>query len=149
MHKSYAKQAAEHGTVSITHSCEKQEHTSNTLRLCVEPVGFIHPGHSFQEAMHFYFQFDELALHNANGTECVRECDSILASSKPIHINKRFFSQGRFTLFHFVCCKGKVKSRYIIKQIKQIFVQCLEEQHQFLGVLSYCASKSHVCETTP
>lgn len=52
-------------------------------------------------------------------------------------------------MFNFVGCKGEVKSRYIIKQIKQLCIQCVEEQHLFLGDLSFCIDKLHVYQTAP
>lgn len=61
---------------------KKQGHdVSNALRLCIEPAEFIHPTFSFQEAMHFYCQDNALAFHNANGTERVKEHNSILTYS--------------------------------------------------------------------
>lgn len=141
MCKSYAKQATEHGTVSITHSHGKPEHAKQHTGP-VLGTSRIHSSTTFISGGHaFYCQVNALAFHNANRTERVREHNTVLAYTKQIPINNRLISQGRFALFNFVCCKGEVKSRYIIKQIKQIFIQCLKAQCQFLGDFLLCISK--------
>lgn len=68
-------------TTYFIQPCKKQRHVSNALRLCIEPEEFIHPIHSFQKAMHFCCQMNALAFNNANGTECVKEPNSILTYS--------------------------------------------------------------------
>lgn len=114
----------------------------------MEPAEFIHPVHSFQKAVHFYCQVDALAFHNANGSGCVKEHSCILTAVRRSGL--LIGSYPRTDLLCLILSVAKERLNLdIIKQIKQLFIQRLEEKHLFLGDLSSCIEKPHVYQTAP